>query len=377
MFLAGLLDAGLPLDELFHQLGKLDLPEPFSLSMEKVNKGPIAANLLHVNIVEGQHNEWRHLGDIRQLIESSSLDEKVKMKSIEIFTRLAEAEAQVHGTTLEEVHFHEVGAVDSLVDIVGGCAGLEYLKIEQVYASALPMGTGQVQTRHGPLPVPAPATLELMRSAKMPVVASPAQMELVTPTGAAILACLAIFQQPAMIIEAVGIGAGQKDLPWPNILRLIIGESNVGQVIPMVQIETNIDDMSPQVFGHIMNRLFGAGALDVYFTPIFMKKNRPATMLSIIAYKHDEGNLARIILEETTTFGVRVQPIYRFEADRAVIRVKTEFGEIPVKLKILGGKTVQAAPEYEDCTRLAGEFQVPLMAVYQAALSASRDQIGR
>jgi uncharacterized protein (TIGR00299 family) protein len=378
MFLAGLLDAGLPLEELSDQLAKLNLAEPFSLRIEKVRRGPIAASLLHVDFDEkSEGSEWRHLEHIQSLIKDSGLKDSVKVKSVEIFTRLAEAEAHVHGTTVDEVHFHEVGAIDSLIDIVGACAGLDSLKIERVFASALPIGTGQVETRHGPLPVPAPATLELMRVAHMPVVASPARMELVTPTGAAILACLASFQQPSMSIEAVGIGAGQKEMPWPNILRVIIGESNDDQTVAMVQIETNIDDMNPQVFGHVMNRLFSAGALDVYFTPIFMKKNRPATMLSIIAHKHDEAGLAQIILEETTTFGVRVQPIYRYEADRSVINVITVYGEIPVKLKILGGKTVQAAPEYDDCIRLAGEYQVPLMVVYQAALTASQDQIIR
>lgn len=375
MFLAGLLDAGLDLKELIQELAKLNLPETFSVGVKKVSKGPIAASLLEVEFDEGKHSEWRHLGDIQQLIESSTLENKVKVSSLDIFFRLAQAEAHVHGTTLDRVHFHEVGAIDSLIDIVGACIGLNVLGIERLYASALPLGSGEVQSRHGPLPVPAPATLELMRTIKMPVVSSTARMELVTPTGAAILAALATFQQPAMNIDAVGVGAGRKDLPWPNILRLIIGETADSPALPMIQIETNIDDMSPQLFGHVLNRLFSAGALDVYFTPIFMKKNRPATMLSVIARKHDEAELAKIILQETTSFGMRVQPIYRFEAGRSIVQVITEYGEIPVKLKKVEGKTIQAAPEYEDCRRLADEYQVPLLTIYQAAVAASQDRI--
>jgi uncharacterized protein (TIGR00299 family) protein len=335
--------------------------------------------MLQIIFGDAPHSEWRHLAEIKALIESSALPEKVKITSLDIFRHLAEAEAHVHGTSIEEVHFHEVGAIDSLIDIVGAAIGLDYLAIGRVYASALPLGSGQVQTRHGPLPIPAPATLELMRQSHMKVVASTAQSELVTPTGAAILASLATFKTPDMTIETVGIGAGRKDFAWPNILRLIIGEesdpdrkASDDQKDRMVQIETNIDDMNPQMFGHVLNKLFSIGALDVYFTPIYMKKNRPATMLSIIARHQDEENLAKVLLEETTTFGMRVMPIYRYEANRSIVKVQTVYGEISVKVKIINGKTHQAAPEYEDCYRLSQDQQVPLIRVYQAALAASQ-----
>jgi uncharacterized protein (DUF111 family) len=209
------------------------------------------------------------------------------------------------------------------------------------------------------------------------MIPSSAKVELVTPTGAAILATLATFEQPTMILTGLGIGAGQRDLPWPNILRVIIGESDAPAAIPMVQIETNIDDMNPQLFGHVMSRLFTAGALDVFFTPIQMKKNRPATMLSVIARRSDEPTLARLILEETTTFGMRVHPITRYEAQRAFQTVETEFGELPVKLKILEGGVVQAAPEYDACLRLSEEKGVPLFHVYAAGLEAGKRLIAK
>jgi len=370
MFLSALLDAGLPLDYLLSQLQLLNLPEPFSLRVEKVLKGPIAASQIKIEIDPSYHSHSRNLEAIQTIITGAPITEKVKQTSLAVFQRLAEAEAQVHGATVEEVHFHEVGAVDSIIDTVGAALGLEFLGIERVYASALPMGSGQVQSQHGILPLPAPATLELLRRAQAKVVPSSAQVELVTPTGAALLATLATFEQPAMTITGLGVGAGRLDLPWPNILRLVIGEVEAPVLSPMVQIETNIDDMNPQLYGHLLNRLFGVGALDVYFTPIQMKKNRPATMLSVIARRVDEAAIAHLILEETTTMGMRVIPIYRFEAERRLQTVQTEYGEVPLKLKLLDGKVIQASPEYEVCARLADEMNVRLIQVYNAALAA-------
>jgi uncharacterized protein (TIGR00299 family) protein len=375
MFLSALLDAGLPVDYLLRQLQRLNLQEPFSLSVEKVHKGPIAASQIKIEIDPAYHSHSRNLEDIRAIITTAPLSEKARQTSLAVFQRLAEAEAQVHGATVEEVHFHEVGAVDSIIDIVGAALGLEFLGIERVYSSALPMGSGQVLTQHGILPLPAPATLELLRRAQALVVPSTAQVELVTPTGAALLATLATFEQPSMAITGLGVGAGRLDLPWPNVLRLVIGEVETSASSPMVQIETNIDDMNPQVFGYLLNRLFAVGALDVYFTPIQMKKNRPATMLSVIARQADEASIARIILEETTTMGMRVIPVYRFEAGRRMQTVQTEYGEVPLKLKILDGKVIQASPEYEACVRLAGEQNVPLIQVYTAALAAGKSFI--
>lgn len=374
MFLAALLDAGLPLDHLRESLSKLGLSEAYELGQKKVMKGAIQATLLEVVISpEAQvQGHGRHLSDITALIEKSGLPDKVQALSIDIFCRLAEAEAGVHGSSVEEIHFHEVGAVDSILDIVGAAIGLEHLGIERLYASPLPLGSGKVETQHGTLPLPAPATLELLRAARAPVVPSPAQQELVTPTGAAILAALATFEQPAMTITGLGCGGGQRELPWPNILRLVLGETGQAQSQPLIVIETNIDDMNPQVFGHVMERLFAAGALDVYFTPVYMKKNRPATMISVMARRAQEAELARILLEETTTLGVRVQPFYRYEAERGVQRVVTEYGEIPLKVKYQGGQIIQAAAEYEACAKLALEKKEPLLKIFGAAQSAAR-----
>ncbi|MCL5995744.1 MAG: nickel pincer cofactor biosynthesis protein LarC [Chloroflexi bacterium] len=373
MFLGALLDAGLPLGYLNEQVAALRLVEHVTLSVDQVHKGALRAAQLEVHVESTHPSDHRHFTDIVQLIESSSLSPKAKSTSIAIFDMLAQAEARVHGSAVEEVHFHEVGAVDSIVDIVGAAAGLEYLGVEQLFASALPMVSGQVQTQHGTLPLPAPATLELMGMTRMPVVPSPAQVELVTPTGAAILATLATFEQPAMTVSRTGIGAGRREMPWPNVLRVILGESEVISSSGLVQIETNIDDMNPQVFGYVMGKLFAAGALDVFFTPIQMKKNRPATMLSVIARRTDEATLAQLILQETSTLGVRVLPlIHRYETQREMRAVQTEYGEVPVKLKYVDGKVTQAAPEHDVCARLAAERGVTLMAVYTAALAAAR-----
>jgi pyridinium-3,5-bisthiocarboxylic acid mononucleotide nickel chelatase len=389
MFLGALLDAGLPIEHLREQIGRLHLDEDIHLTLEETHKGALRAALFDVHVHEHEdghapvhehghahekhaHSHNRHWSDIRELIERSDLTERVKATTSAIFQRLAEAEARVHGTSVDEVHFHEVGAVDSIVDIAGAAVGLEYLGIERLYASALPLGSGKVNTQHGLLPVPAPATLELLRAANAPVVPSPAQVELVTPTGAAILATLATFEQPAMRISGTGIGAGRRDMAWPNVLRLIVGTAETGVSQPIVMLETNIDDMSGQVFGHVMGRLFAAGALDVFFTPIQMKKNRPATMLSVIARKSDEPALARLLLEETSTLGLRVIPVQRYEAQREMRIVLTEFGEVPVKLKLLDGRAIQAGPEYDVCARLATEHSVPLMRVVQAAILAAQ-----
>jgi hypothetical protein len=288
----------------------------------------------------------------------------VKQTAARIFTLLAEAEARVHGETVEQIHFHEVGALDSIVDVVGAALGLEALGIERLYASPLPYGAGTVNSDHGVLPLPAPATLEVLRLAHAPLTPSPAQVELVTPTGAAILATLATFQCPSLTVTSLGVGAGKRDLPWPNIMRLIVGETSPNGSSEMIQIETNIDDMNPQVFGYVMERLFAAGALDVYLTPIYMKKNRPATLLGVIAKRQDEAALAELILRETTTLGLRVQPIHRYEAQRDFRLVSTRYGDVKVKRKIIDGRTVQSMPEYDDCVRLANENKVSLAEVY-------------
>ena len=374
MFAGALLDAGLPLEEVQRQLAGLHLPEEVRLETRETHKGALRARSFEVHAAHEPHGH-RHPADIYALIEQSGLSPRAQHTSRMIFEKLAQAEARVHGIAVENVHFHEVGALDSIVDILTAAIGLEYFGIERLYASALPLGSGQIESQHGLLPLPAPATLELLRMANAPTIPSNATVELITPTGAAILAALATFEQPALRITAAGTGAGQRDLPWPNVFRLILGEgaepsAAVRAGSGMVVMETNIDDMNPEIFDHVMRHLFSAGALDVYLTTITMKKNRPAAMLSVIARREHEAALADLILRETSTFGLRVQPIYRYEAERTFRSVQTAYGEVTLKLKLLNGQVVQMAPEYEVCARLADEQAVPVMEIYRAALLA-------
>lgn len=368
MFLGALVDAGLPVDTLREALEKLNLPERVEICVEEVHKGSMRAT--QVDVVAGESHHHRHLSDIVSLIENSQLSDTVKRSSLAIFHKLAEAEARVHGTTIDHIHFHEVGALDSIADIVGVATGIDALGIERLYSSPVPFSGGQVQTQHGLLPVPAPATLEILQKAHAVMMPSPAQVELVTPTGAAVLATLATFERPNLVVTGVGVGAGKRELPWPNIFRLILGESTPEAEYPLVLIECNIDDMNPQLFGPVMSRLFAAGALDVYLTPIYMKKNRPATLLGVVARKQDEPELARVILRETSTLGLRVQPVYRYTAQREFKMVTTPYGDVPVKIKIIDGRPAQAMPEFDDCVKLANEKQVSPAEVYSAALQA-------
>jgi hypothetical protein len=362
MFLASLLDAGLPLEVLQDGIEKLNLPEKVELRLTETHKGALrAANL---DVIVPHSHQHRHLSDILDILSGSQLSEQVKQTAARIFTLLAEAEARVHGEPVEHVHFHEVGALDSIVDVTGAVIGLDALGIERLYASPLPYGSGTINSDHGLLPLPAPATLEVLRLVQAPLTPSAAQVELVTPTGAAILGTLATFERPTLMVTGIGVGAGKRDLPWSNLMRLIVGETPSAGNSEIVQIETNIDDMNPQVFGYVMEKLFAAGALDVYLTPIYMKKNRPATLLGVIARRQDETTLAELILRETTTLGLRVQPIHRYEAQRDFRLVHTPFGDLHVKQKIINGQVIQSMPEYDDCVRLANENKVSLADIY-------------
>jgi len=368
MFLAALLDAGLPLEVLQEGIEKLKLPEQVELRLTETHKGALRASNLEVIVPHSHHH--RRLADILDILSNSQLFEQVKQTAARIFTLLAQAESRVHGEPVEHIHFHEVGALDSIVDVTGAMIGLEALGIERLYASPLPYGSGTMNSDHGLLPLPAPATLEVLRLAQAPLTPSPAQVELVTPTGAAILGALATFERPALTITGTGVGAGKRDLPWPNLMRLIIGETPANNTSDMVQLETNIDDMNPQFYGHVMEKLFAAGARDVYLTPIQMKKNRPGTLLGVIAYRRDEPALAELILRETTTLGLRVQPIVRYEAQREFRQIHTIYGTLNVKLKILNGKVIQSVPEYDECVRLANDNGVSLTEIYRSANQA-------
>jgi len=281
---------------------------------------------------------------------------------------------------VQNIHFHEVGALDAIVDIVGTVAGLHELGIEQLYASALPMGHGWIDSQHGKLPLPAPATLELLSAANAPTCPAPGPGELVTPTGAALVCELARFAQPVMRLHKIGIGAGQRDTEWPNVARLWLGtadpaEADASSQGAIVQIETNIDDMNPQFYAPLSERLFAAGALDVWLAPIQMKKNRPANTLFVLAPASAQRNIADMILRETTTLGVRIHPVNRFEAEREFQNVVTAHGSVQIKLKKWGGQVIGAMPEYEDCRRLAESKNVPVKLVYDAALAAAQQRL--
>ena len=373
MFLASLLDAGLPLDSLQDGIEQLHLPEKVELKLSETQKGALRAASLEVNVPHSHHH--RHLSDILELLSASGLSERVKQAASQTFTLLAHAEARVHGEPVEHVHFHEVGALDSIVDVTGTMIGLEVLGIERLYASALPFGSGMIKSSHGQIPLPAPATLEVLRLANAPLSPSSAQSELVTPTGAAILGALATFERPGFILTDIGIGAGKRDLPWPNLMRLLIGETPDCGSAEMVQLETNIDDMNPQFYGHVVEKLFAAGALDVYLTPIQMKKGRPGVILGVIGLRRDEAALAELVLRETTTLGLRVLPIRRYEAQREFKQIETRFGKVTVKLKILNGQIIQSVPEYDECVHLAHENHVSLSEIYQATYQQSVDAV--
>jgi uncharacterized protein (TIGR00299 family) protein len=375
MVLGALIDAGLPLKMLEKGLGSLAV-QGYKLSAKKVKRSAITATKFTVIMDETEAQPARSLEDILRLIKASKLPKKVKNIASAIFQRLGEAESKIHGVPLEKVSFHEIGAVDSIVDIVGVALGLAALKIERFYSSPLPLGSGSVPTAHGILPVPAPATLRLVEMSNAPIADSPKQprAELVTPTGAAIVTTLANFDRPGMTIEKVGYGAGTKDFEtWPNVMRIWIGKEikPVGSE-DLILLETNIDDMSPEIYGYLMERLFAKQALDVWFTPIQMKKNRPAVMLSVLAPRYAESDLTQTIMRETSTLGIRMSPVFRHIAEREIVEFDSTVGHAKVKVKRFMGNTLSIHPEYEECRRIALERNIPLQEIYRIIESEAR-----
>lgn len=370
MTVAALLDLGVPLAHLEAELAKLSIPlELYELSTAPTKRHGIAALKFSVCVQE-QHSH-RHYSDVVELLAASRLSERVKGLSGKIFARLAEAEAKVHGVPVAAVHFHEVGAVDSIVDIVGTAICLEYLNVEKISASSLPLCSGFVQCEHGLLPLPAPATAELLKG--LPVHGASFAGERVTPTGAAIVAALATSfgAAPAMTIEKIGYGAGEKDFPeLPNILRVFSGTvAPDDKSSQMVVIEVNIDDSTPEVLAYAMERLLTAGASDVWFTPIQMKKCRPAVMLSLITAPDDVDRFADIIFRETTAIGLRSYPVARLTLARKIEARDTPFGKINFKVTSSGAK-----PEFEDCRRIAIEKEIPLREVYRRLQAGAPDK---
>jgi uncharacterized protein (TIGR00299 family) protein len=371
MTLGALVDAGLPLEVLRAELAKLNLPG-YTLSSEKVRRSGISATKVHV-VLDEKDQPARHLADISRIINGSSLSPVIQQKSLAIFHRLAEAEAKVHGTTPDRVHFHEVGAVDALVDIVGSVIGLEHLGITEIIGSPVNVGSGTVHTAHGKLPVPAPATVELLRN--IPLYSSSITFELTTPTGAAILSTLAASfgLLPQMKVDRIAHGAGNKDFSHtPNVLRLMIGE-----LLPAYDedrstlIETNIDDMNPQLYDHVIERLLAQGAQDAYLTPIIMKKGRPAILLSVLCDRMNTDAVLDTLFRETTSIGVRIGETGRKKLQREVRQVETSYGTVRVKVSRRGDEIMTVTPEYGDCKMLAEEKKVPLKSVIEEAKAKS------
>jgi uncharacterized protein (TIGR00299 family) protein len=368
MTVAALLDLGVPLDFLRAELDKLELPAgSYELSTSRTERRQMPA--LKFDVAVHDHHTHRHYSGIDALISGSGLSAPVKEKSRLIFRRLAEAEAKVHGVEIEQVHFHEVGAIDSIVDIVGTAICLEYLGVEAVFAVALPLGSGFVETSHGRLPVPAPATAELLKG--LPVHDECGPGERVTPTGAAIVAALAsgFGKQPAMLLERVGNGAGGRDYPdCPNILRTFLGHSTTDhkQTDDVIVAEANIDDSTPELLGYAMERLFEEGALDVFFTPIQMKKNRPGVIVSFLCHSQQLDQLAQLLLTETSAIGLRYYRADRIVLQRRIVEQQTEFGIVRFKQVIdNSGEVLRASPEYEDCRRIAREREIPCREVME------------
>jgi uncharacterized protein (TIGR00299 family) protein len=365
MLLGAFVDAGLSLDALRGELAGVDLAG-YRLDAARAERHGIAATKVSVQLEEAAQPH-RRLPDILALIERSALPPGDRARASSVFQRLARAEARVHGVEQEAVDFHEVGAVDALVDVIGSVAGLRLLEVEQLYCSPLPAGGGWASGAHGRLPVPAPATLELLASAGAPLKASPdVQMELVTPTGAAIVTALARFERPAMAVRKTGYGAGTRDLEdRPNLLRLWLGDALDEGRPAMLLVETNIDDMSPELYGYVQERLFAAGAADVWLTAVQMKKNRPGVLLSALCPIEREDAVARVILEETSTLGLRVREVARHEAARELLEFESSLGPAAVKVKRLPGRPPAVSPEYEACARIARERGIPLLEVYR------------
>jgi uncharacterized protein (TIGR00299 family) protein len=377
MTVGALLDLGVPLEYLQSELGKLGLPAgSYRLSTARVERCHVAALKFEVAVQE--HHIHRRYADIEAMITVSSLGDPVKERSIRIFRRLAEAESKVHDVPVDEVHFHEVGAVDSIVDIVATAVCLDYLKVGQVYASALPLGSGFVETAHGRLPVPAPATAELMRGLAVHGNCGPG--ERVTPTGAAIVAAMVTSSGgcPGMLFERIGMGAGSKDFSdVPNILRAFHGQQPLEQKPQesIVVVETNIDDSTPEVLGYVMEQLLEQGALDVFFTPIQMKKGRPAVQLSFLCQTEQLDGLAQLVLTETSAIGVRHYPVDRITLERRIEERETSFGPVRFKLIYDKGRLLRAAPEYEDCRRIARERGIPCREVMDRLLNHAVGEI--
>ncbi len=376
MTLGALVDAGCVVEQLRAGLRGLQVPG-WELTAEKVWKNGMAAT--YVKVLTEDQSKHRSLGVILEILRKSQLAPQVRDRAAAIFQKLGEAEARVHDVPLEEIHFHEVGAVDAIVDIVGACIGFHAMGIEKFACSALNVGGGTAKMSHGVLPVPAPATANLLQG--KPTYSNGVQKELVTPTGAAIVAtlCDSFGPQPSMSVSAIGYGAGTADLEGqPNVVRIMVGEAAEKTVAgfdeEIAVIEANLDDMNPQIYGYFLEKALGAGALDVYTTPVQMKKNRPGTLLTVLCKPQDTNTLMSLIFAETTTFGARSYRAQRRVLPREWVNVVTDFGDVRIKVSRMNGRILHVAPEYDDCRKLAAEKNVPLRRVIAAAMRSYEEK---
>jgi uncharacterized protein (TIGR00299 family) protein len=369
MFVAALLDLGLPLSLLRSELRKIPSLR-FELKASKKIVQSIGATHFQVIWGKGRQEKARSWSDIRKLIERSRLASEAKETGSKIFARLAQAESKIHNVPVDKVHFHEVGATDSIVDIMAAAIGCQYLKIKSFHFSKIPLGRGTIQTAHGRLPIPGPATLELLKD--LPVEWTQLEGETVTPTGAAIISSLGsrFGTQTSMTVEKIGYGTGTKEWPdRPNLIRVVLGKDEAGwRGEEMVVMEANIDDMNPEFYDYVFDCLFAAGARDVFLTPIQMKKNRPATLLRVIAEPAKREELAKILFRETSTIGIRFHRVGRMILKRSSANVKTRYGTVRVKVIEAPDGTIQSTPEYEDLKRIAAAKKIPLKLLYAEVL---------
>ena len=375
MILGALVDAGVKFQTIRKGLATLGL-KGYELKSRRVKRGLFGGTKVDVVLSSKAHTHSRTFTDIERLLKRSKLPKSVIADSIEIFLRLGKAEAKVHRTKIDKVHFHEVGATDSIVDIVGGVIGMQELNVGQILASPLNTGEGTVECEHGVLPVPVPATLELLKG--IPCYSSGIPYELTTPTGAAMIGFWAeAFQSlPLMKIQKSGYGAGSHVIKeHVNLLRIIVGEAEGKGGHKIVLVETNIDDMNPEFYDHIMEQLFSAGALDVFYTSVMMKKNRPAVKISVLVPPANREAVSHILLTETSTFGIRFSEMDRIILDRQHMEVQTPYGKVAVKVGSLDGRVMRFSPEYENCKQIARKKKIPVKTVYDAVLRSAEKKL--
>jgi uncharacterized protein (TIGR00299 family) protein len=381
MLLGALLDAGAPLERVRAGLATLPI-HGYELAVTATASHGLRGVAAQVRLEERGNAEPRDLAAIAAIIHSGTLPPRARDRALSVFHRLAVAEARVHGIPVEAVHFHEVGAMDAVVDIVGTTLALEDLGVDEVFCSELPLTSGRVRSAHGALPVPAPATIELLKGTDAAWRPLPSDHELVTPTGAAVLAALARFERPALRVRAVGHGFGQRQLPWANCLRVLLGEAlqapaaTADEADVVAVLETHVDDMTGEELGWLMERLLTAGALDVTFTPMHMKKQRPATLITVLASAERAHDFAMLLLRESTTLGVRVRETRRLKARRRADRVSTPLGDADVKLKVIGERVVDIHVEYESARAIAAQSGLPLRAVIARVEQVARERFG-